>query len=254
MSQEYSLSDIDVDEAIAESAHEASEAIIAEGGAGDTRLAFLKKAGLTGGAVMGGGAALSALVPGVALAAGLDRPPAKLFGKGDIGILRFALTLEYLEATFYNEATATEKRTAFLGGAQNAQLRTFLRAVTDDENRHVAKLRAALGSKAQKSPKFNFHGDTGDRTRFMNSSFIFENTGVKAYSGQAFNIAVQATTKVALSIVTIEARHAAVIGLIRNGSTFGISPNNAFDKPAGAAAVLKGVKSLNYITKLNLPK
>ncbi len=250
MSQEPSLSDIDVDEAIGEAAHEATEAIIAEGGAGDTRLAFLKKAGLTGGAVMGGGAVLSALVPGAALAAGLDRPPVKLFGAGDLGILRYALTLEYLESSFYNEATKNQRHKPFLHGSHAAQLRTFLRAVTDDENQHVKKLRGALGSKAQRRPLFNFHGDTANQEHFMTSSFIFENTGVHAYSGQAFNINDQAVTKVALSIVTIEARHAAAIGLIRNGSTFGISPNNAFDTPLGAKAVLKGVTKLNYIKKL----
>jgi hypothetical protein len=46
-----------------------------------------------------------------------DRPPAA-FGKGDIGILNYALTLEYLESTFYNEATANQRRHAFLTSPQ----------------------------------------------------------------------------------------------------------------------------------------
>ena len=53
---------------------------------------------------MGGGVLMSALVPGAALAEGI-RTPAERFGKGDIGILNYALTLEYLESAFYNEAT-----------------------------------------------------------------------------------------------------------------------------------------------------
>ncbi len=51
----------------------------------------------------------------------------------------------------------------------------------------------------------------------------------------------------ALSIVTIEARHASVIGLISQHSESGISPNGAFDKPYGASRVLADVTSLNYI-------
>ena len=67
---------------------------------GDTRLAFLRKAGLGVGAIMGGGAVLSALTPSAFAASGSGRPPAS-FGAGDIGILNYALTLEYLEMNFY---------------------------------------------------------------------------------------------------------------------------------------------------------
>ena len=51
----------------------------------------------------------------------------------------------------------------------------------------------------------------------------------------------------ALSIVTVEARHASVVGLIRKGTEYGITPNGAFDKPYGASKVLKDVTSLHYI-------
>jgi hypothetical protein len=101
MSSQKLLAQFDQDEALAETHHDAVEAL----DEGDSRRSFLKKAGLGGAAVMGSGALLAALTPAGAMAAsGKGRPPAS-FGKGDVGILNYALTLEYLEAAFYNEAT-----------------------------------------------------------------------------------------------------------------------------------------------------
>jgi hypothetical protein len=183
---------------------------------GDSRAQFLRRAGLAGGAVIGGGALLGALAPTALAFTNWDRPPAKPFGKGDIGILNFALVLEYLEAGFYNQATVAQAQTGFLGS--NEQLKTFLKAVTTDENKHVAELKSVLGGKAIKKPQFNYRGDTKTLNGFMKASYAFENEGVHAYSGQAFNIKSPQVLAAALSIVTIEARHASVIGLVWGGS------------------------------------
>jgi len=242
MSNKLSLEAIDADGAVRETAAEAMDALD-----GDTRSQFLRRAGLAGGAVVGGGAILGALAPSALAFSTGDRPPAKPFGRGDVGILNFALVLEYLESSFYNEATRRQRNKPFL---RTAEERTFLRTVTHDENQHVKALKSALGSKAIKKPSFNFHGDTADHARFLKASFTFENEGVHAYSGQAFNIKSPTILAAALSIVTIEARHAAVIGLIRNHSEYGIAPSGAFDTALGASQVLKDVTSLNYITKL----
>lgn len=241
MSHTPRLEDIDVDGAVRETAAEAMEALN-----GDTRASFLRRAGLAGGALVGSGAVLGALAPGAMAAYSTgDRPPAS-FGKGDIGILNYALTLEYLESTFYNEATANQRKHAFIPNNQ-AQAHVFLSAVTGDENRHVAALKKVLGKKAIKKPKFNFHGDNAHYKRFLDAAFTFENEGVHAYSGQAFNIKDPKVLAAALSIVTVEARHAAAVGLIRNESDYGITPNGAFDKPYGATKVLNDVTSLHYI-------
>lgn len=72
--------------------------------------------------------------------------------------------------------------------------------------------------------------------------------GVHAYSGQAFNIKDPKVLAAAVSIVTVEARHASVVGLIRKGTDYGITPSGAFDKPFGATRVLNDATSLNYIT------
>jgi rubrerythrin len=238
MSHELRLHDIDVDGAVRETAAEAMDALD-----GDTRSQFLRRAGLAGGALVGGGAILGALAPAAMAFTTGDRPPAK-FGKGDIGILNYALTLEYLESSFYNGATANQHKHGFI---KDFETRVFLRAVTDDENQHVKALKKVLGRHAIKKPKFNFHGDNAVESKFRTAAFTFENEGVQAYSGQAFNIKDPKVLAAALSIVTVEARHASVIGLIRQRSEFGITPNGAFDKAYGASRVLKDVTSLNYI-------
>ena len=240
MDPEATLDRVDADGAIRETAHDAAEALES----GDTRLDFLKKAGLAGGAVVGGGALLGSLTPAAAMAAsGKGRPPAK-FGKGDIGILNFALTLEYLEAAFYNEATANQRKSSFI---KDKQTQVFLKTVTADENAHVAYLRKALGSKAVGAPKADFGGTTSQEAAFVKTAVALENTGVHAYSGQALNIKTPATVGAALSILTVEARHASVIGLIAKNSRKGISPDGAFDTPFTAGEVLKAVEATGFL-------
>lgn len=68
-----------------------------------------------------------------------------------------------------------------------------------------------------------------------------------AYTGQSLNIKNPAYVLAALSILTVEARHASVVGFLRNGSDYGITPNGPFDKPLGAEQVLDDVASLKYI-------
>jgi Ferritin-like domain len=230
MSYQINLDEVDADGAIREAADEVS---------GDTRLSFLRKSAVAGGAALSGGAVLSALVPGVATASGGGRPPSS-FGKGDIGVLNYALTLEYLEAAFYNGATAANM-------ALSSQASAFLKVVTKDENAHVAFLKKALGSKAAKEPKFDFKGANTNVETFMKTAAVLENTGVHAYSGQALNIKSAAYVKAAISILTIEARHASVIGLLNDPTGEAIAPNGPFDTPLTAAKVLAAVKETGFI-------
>ena len=176
-------------------------------------------------------------------ASGKGRPPAK-FGKGDVGILNFALTLEYLEAAFYNEATANQKKKTFI---KDKQTQVFLKTTTSDENAHVAYLKKALGSKAVAAPKVEFGPTTSNEKKFVETAMALENTGVHAYSGQALNIASPANVAAALSILTIEARHASVIGLIAKESPKGIAPDGPFDTPFTAGEVLKAVEATGFL-------
>jgi len=223
------LEAIDTDGAIREAAEEVS---------GDTRLGFLRKAGMAGGAAIGGGAILGGLIaPSIASAASVGAPPST-FGAGDIGILNYALTLEYLERAFYNEATAS-------GKIKGAKAQAFLKITTRDERAHVAFLVKALGSKAVKEPTFDFQGVTSDETKFLATAYVLENTGVHAYLGQVGNIKTPAYLAAAASVMTIEARHSGAIASILNES---ISPNGPFDNGYTAAKVLAAVKATGFIT------
>src|SRR3954469_15355149 len=123
MSHLPSLEELDQDGAIREAAENVD---------GDTRSAFLKKAGVGGVAVLGSSAFFGALP---ALASGG-------VAKSDVAILNYALTLEYLEAAFYAEALKSK----FAG-----DVGAFTRVVAAHEKAHVAFLKSALGSAAVKS-------------------------------------------------------------------------------------------------------
>jgi hypothetical protein len=231
MTHQLNLDTVDVDGAV----REARDAV-----AGDTRLSFLRKAGVAGAGVMGGGALLGALAPGALAAAQSGRPPASL-GSGDVGIFNYALTLEYLEATFYAQAVAKISFT-------DPHLAALAKVIAGHEAAHVAYLQKALGKKAIKSPKFDFGAAVTDQSTFTATSQVLENTGVGAYFGQAFNIVKPADLKAAVSVMTVEARHAGAIGYYNDATAAAISPNGAFDKPPTAATVLAAVKKTGFIT------
>jgi hypothetical protein len=219
------LADIDVDGAIRESAEEVAT---------DTRAGFLRKAGITGAAVVGGGAFLGAL-PQIAAAATI---PAS-----DIAILNFALTLEYLEAAFYAEANSMGKLT-------DKETARFSTVVAQHEASHVAFLKKVLGAKAVASPKFNFQGTTADQAKFQATADVLENTGVHAYLGQVPNIKTKAVLVGAGRILPIEARHAAWIRDIRfaGGTVTAETPAPAaFEDGFSKAAILKAVTATGFI-------
>ena len=213
-----SVEEVDRDGAI----REAADAI-----GGDTRKSFLRKGALIGGGLVAGA------VP-IAVATSQGGPP-----KSDVEILNFALTLEYLEAAFYQEANAS--------GALNGELATFSSVVGAHENAHVAALQKALGSAATKKPTFDFKGTTSDKKKFAGTAQTLEDTGVSAYQGQAGRIKTPAILLAAGSILPIEARHAAWIRDI-NGRGDAPSPaRTAFSKPLSMDAVLAAVKDTGFI-------
>ncbi len=211
-----SLEELDLDGAIRESAEQVD---------GDTRGAFLRKAGLGAGAVIGSGAFFGAL-PAIASAG---------VAASDVAILNYALTLEYLEAAFYAEAASM--------GHFSGKVGTFAKTVAKHEAAHVAFLKGALGSAAVAKPKFNFKGTTTDEKKFLATAQVLEDTGVAAYLGQVGNIKSKTILGAAGSILPIEARHA---GWVRdlNGA---LGAPVAFEKGKTKAQILSAVKATGFI-------
>jgi len=117
-------------------------------------------------------------------------------------------------------ATATHLPLSSQGAA-------FLKIVTRDENAHVKFLTNALGSHAVPMPSFDFKATNTNAAAFMATAQVLENTGVHAYLGQGLNITQPASIKAAVSILTVEARHASVIGLLNDPSGGSIAPRRA---------------------------
>ncbi|MEJ7793838.1 MAG: ferritin-like domain-containing protein [Gaiellaceae bacterium] len=197
------LSDLDRDGAI----REALEAV-----GGDSRADFLRKTAVGGAALVGAVAA--------APTAGAATSPR------DVAILNYALMLEYLQAAFYTEA---EREGALRGKAAQA-----VGVVGPVERAHVSAFRKALGSAAAKRPTFNFQGTTEDQKRFLETAVAFEDLAVAAYKDQAPRIRAPAILAVAVSIHSVEARHAAwmrrLVGILPAASPFddGIDRAEAF--------------------------
>ena len=92
-----------------------------------------------------------------------------------------------------------------------------------------------LGKKAVKSPSFNFGATTGSQATFQATALAVEDLGVSAYAGQGPLIKQIAVARAALSIHSVEARHAA---WMRNIVGENPAPN-AFDPSRNMAQVLK---------------
>ncbi|MCW2972199.1 MAG: twin-arginine translocation pathway signal protein [Thermoleophilia bacterium] len=190
---------------------------------GMTRESFLIKSALAAGAVYGVGM----VGPFVRQAFAADAPS----DEGDIKILNFALTLEYLEAAFYKEGLGKVKFTG-----TNKSVITEIGA---NENEHVSTLISTikgLGGTPVTAPGVMF--PYKDEKSFLKLAQVFEDTGVSAYNGAGPAIKNKDLLAAAGSIVQVEARHAARIRLI-NGEP---AAPAAFDKALTTDAVLAAVK------------
>ena len=135
---------------------------------------------------------------------------------GDVDILNYALTLEYLEADFY----ATGLRTGLLSGRELE----LITPIGDHEKEHVAAVTAtlkSLGATPVGKPKITYpKGTFESRDSFLKTASMFEELGVKAYHGQVPLIKNADILGAAASIAGVESRHAAVVASLIGGQPF----------------------------------
>lgn len=195
----------------------------------NTRRSTLRSFALNGGKI-----ALSALP--FAFGAMFKKAYAGTTGTADVlGVLNYALTLEYLEAEFYAKALAAP------GLLPNGNVRNAIMTISKHETAHVDFLKTAItqsGGTPVDKPVFDFSGGNGsgegpfktvfsDMGLFLAVSQVFEDTGVRAYKGRAAElVGTGAVLTAALQIHSVEARHASYIRKTRKemGATGDLKP------------------------------
>lgn len=202
------------------------------------RRRFLKMAGLVGvgatfvaGGLLGGagvaGASPATIMHGAAPAAGTE---------GDVEILNYALTLEYLEADFY--AQGIQK-----GLLKDRELE-LVTPIGDHEKTHVSAVTDAVkafGGTPVSKPKITYPSGTfASRDSFLKTASMFEELGVTAYHGQVPLIKSADVLSSAAAIAGSESRHAAVIAALIGGQPF----PRPVEAHADMATVLAAVKPL----------
>lgn len=154
---------------------------------------------------------------------------------GDLEIVNYALTLEYLEADFYTAVIDS-------GLVKDKKVASLAKEIGQNEQDHVDALTATveqLGGTPATKPKTTFDSVLeGGLKMVLDTAATVENLGAAAYLGQAGRIKNKEVLAAALSIHSVEARHAAALNQL-TGKSF--VPDGAFAKPASMEEVLPEV-------------
>jgi hypothetical protein len=151
---------------------------------------------------------------------------------GDIAIVNYALTLEYLEREFYARVVAAGLFTGKVG--------SIVKDFGQQEATHVEALKGAvekLGGTPAANPNGKFPITSAAQVAEL--AYTVENLGAAAYLGQAAKIQSPEVLASALAIHTVEARHAATLGTLVKKP---VTPDGAFGVPADMPKVLAAVK------------
>lgn len=207
-----------------------------------SRRGFLTKSAVAGGALLalGGGA-------GVAVADEHTTPDEEASFDDvegtDIDVLNYALSLEHFEAAFYETALETFDEEAFLDAdslsdydeTHREEVYGSIQTIADHEAQHVDVLTQAielLGGDPVTAAEYEF--DLEGVSEFFSLAATIENTGVAAYAGAAPYIESPDLLGAALSIHSVEARHAAALNAYSGSSPF----PNAFDEASSQSDVM----------------
>jgi len=156
-----------------------------------------------------------------------NNPAVTDVGASDIGVLNYAYALEQLEAAFYAQVVAGSYFTALAASDAEKQIFTDLAL---HEKIHADFFKAALGSNAIKQLTPNFSSISfSDRSQVLAAAKAFEDLGVSAYNGAGRFITNADYLTLAGKIVSVEARHAALIrDLITYNSFVGTQNGTTF--------------------------
>ena len=174
---------------------------------------------------------------------------AQASGNTVIDVLNFALTLEYLEAEYYMMGLDSN-------GLLMGDMRDTIALIGQHETAHVEFLRSAIsgaGGTPVEKPTFDFTaGGTfpnifSDAPTFMAVAQAFEDTGVRAYKGQAGNLVGSGDVlTAALQIHSVEARHASMVRRMRDSKGWIVGAMNTTGAPA-ADAVYAGEDNVTHL-------
>ncbi|HUR10727.1 MAG TPA: ferritin-like domain-containing protein [Flavitalea sp.] len=174
-------------------------------------------------------------------------------GSGDTGILNYAYALEQLEAAFYEQVMTTK----FSG--MTAAETSYLTDIRDHEIAHREFFKKALGTNAIQALEVDFSSiNFSSRDSVLATSKAFEDLGVSAYNGAGKLLTDPNNLLVAGKIVSVEARHAALIRELIAVNTFAdntVVDANGLDKSRTPNEVLTiaGTYLKTKVNASNLP-
>ncbi|RXG23615.1 MULTISPECIES: ferritin-like domain-containing protein [Leeuwenhoekiella] len=170
-------------------------------------------------------------------------------------VLNLALTLEYLEDEFYDLALQS-------GVLTTAKSQAIYAQIAKHESQHVTFLTSAIeaqGATPVAKPTFDFtvggafdpfmnNANTTQATAYAQLLALaqaFEDTGVRAYKGQAANlIGNDAVLTAALQIHSVEARHASEIRRLRGLEGWITGNQRGEGMPEATQAVYNGEENV----------